>query len=153
MINNKKKVITICCSASFYEQSLDIEKELKKLGFKVKMPITAKIMQKNNNFNVKDYKPWHTDKSYYKKKTKLILGHFKKVIECDAVLVLNYEKNGQKGYIGGNGLMEMTIAFHYKKPIFIYNKIQEDLNIKEEIYGLNSIFLNGDLAKICKILR
>ena len=72
-------------------------------------------------------------------------GHFKKVLEADVILVTNFEKNGMPGYIGGNVLMEMVLAFHYKKPIFIYNSISEDLGIKEEVYGLNPIFLNGDL--------
>jgi hypothetical protein len=46
-------------------------------------------------------------------------GHFKKVLDSDAILVTNFEKNGVEGYIGGNVLMEITLAFHYKKPIFI----------------------------------
>lgn len=127
---------------------MDIEKKLKKLGFGVKVPKTAKIMEKNNNFDVESHKTWHKNNSDYKKKTRLMKIHFKKIIESDAILVLNLEKNGTQGYIGGNGLMEMTIAFHYKKPIFIYNPVPEDSNIKEEIYGMNSIFINGNLELI-----
>lgn len=61
---------------------------------------------------------------------------------------MNNEKNGVLGYIGGNVLMEMTIAFHFKKPIFIVNDISEDLPLKEEVYGMQPVFLNGDLSKI-----
>ena len=38
---------------------------------------------------------------------------------CDAVLVLNYEKNGVAGYIGAGVLMEMAVAHSLGKPIFI----------------------------------
>lgn len=141
----KKKIITICCSASFVKKVLEIEKELEKLGFKVRIPKTANIMRRSNNFDVSFYKTWHQDKNNYPKKTKLMVDHFKKVIESDAILVVNEEKNGIKGYIGGNTLMEMTIAFHYKKPIFIYADIDENLNIKEEIFGLAPVFINKDL--------
>lgn len=144
----KRKVITICCSASFYKETLDIEKELKKLGFIVKVPKTVSVMKRNNNFDVESHKTWYKNKLDYKKKTQLIKQHFKKIIESDAILVLNLDKKGIKGYIGGNTLMEMTIAFHYKKPIFVYNPISDNSNIKEEIYGMDSVFLNGDLELI-----
>lgn len=143
-----KKTITICSSASFYKQVLETEKELKKMGFKVKIPKTARVMQRANNFNDKDYRIWFKDKKEYKKKTELLQSHIKKVIESDAILVINLEKNDIPGYIGGNVLIEMAIAFHYKKPIFVYNQISDLLNIAEEVYGLNSIFIDQDLKKI-----
>lgn len=110
-------------------------------------------MKKNNDFDVSHYKTWFKNKDDYSKKTKLMLGHFKKVIEADAILVTNYEKNGIQGYIGGNTLMEMTIAFINKKPIFVLNPIDESLGIYEEIYGLHSIFLNGNLSHMLKKLK
>lgn len=90
-------------------------------------------MKRANDFNVSHYKTWFGDKNQYKKKTTLMKNHFRKVIESGAILMINKEKNGMKGYIGGNGLMEMTIAFHYNKPIFIYNDISDDSPIAEEI--------------------
>ncbi|OGE44817.1 hypothetical protein A3B39_00170 [Candidatus Daviesbacteria bacterium RIFCSPLOWO2_01_FULL_37_10] len=149
----KVKIITVCCSAAFYKQALDIEKQLKKLGFKVKIPYIAYIMKKNNNFDVSFYKTWHKDKKQYPKKTKLMDIHFKKVLQADAILVLNFEKDGIQGYIGGNGLLEMFLAYIHKKPVFIYNPIPDDLNIAEEVYGLNPIFINQDLGVISASLR
>ena len=148
--NSKKKIITICSSASFYKDVIELEKELKKLGFKVKVPKSAKRMKKENNFDVSYYKTWFKNKDDYKIKRNLMKSHFQKVTEADAILVLNKEKNGITGYIGGNGLMEMAIAFHYKKPIFIYDKISDKSNIAEEVYGLNPIFIGGDLNLISK---
>lgn len=123
------------------------------MGYKVKIPKTANIMKRTNNFDISSYKTWYNNKNDYKKKTQLIKGHFKKVLEADAILVTNFEKNGLRGYIGGNVLMEMVLAFHYKKPIFIYNNISEDLSIKEEVYALNPIFLGQDLSIIQKKLH
>lgn len=152
MNTNKIKTITICCSAAFYKQALELGKELKKLGFRVKIPKTAYIMKKNSNFEVSFYKTWYRDKKDYHKKTALMNEHFKKVLQADAILVLNLEKNGTPGYIGGNGLLEMFLAYINKKPIYIYNPISDDLNIAEEVYGLNPVFINKDLRIISKIL-
>lgn len=146
--SKKKKVIALCSSASFYKEVLDIEKQLKSLGFKTVVPITAKRMKRQGNFNVSHHKTWFKNKNDYKKKTQLMRGHFKEILKADAILMVNLEKKGIQGYIGGNGLLEMGLAYHYKKPIYILNNIADDHPLAEEIYGLGSIFLNGDLSII-----
>ena len=49
----------------------------------------------------------------------------------------------------GNTLIEAAIGFDRGKPVYILNPISPDLGFKEEIYGLQPIFLNGDISKIC----
>lgn len=143
----KPKTIALCSSVSFYKEVLDVQKELKKLGYKVRLPGVATIMQKSGNYDVNYYKTWFKDNDY-KQKTKLMKDHFKKVIESDAILVINNKKHNINGYIGGNVLMEMVLAFHYKKPIYIYYPILKTHPFLEEVYGLNSVIINGDLQKI-----
>ena len=150
--NSTKRTITICSSASFYKDVIEVEKELKKMGFKVKIPKIANKMRKSNNFDVSYYKTWFKNKEDYKVKRQLMNDHFRKVMEADTILVLNKKKNGIEGYIGGNVLMEMTIAYHYKRPIFIYDDISDKSNIAEEVYGLNPIFVNKDLGLLDKKL-
>lgn len=144
----KVKTIVICSSASFYEKLFPIEKELRKLGFKVSMPKIANTMKKAKEFNPAVYKTWFKNPNDYHKKRSLINHHFNKIIKGDAVLVTNFNKNGIRGYIGGNVLMEITIAYHYKKTIFILNEIAENSPILEEIYGVNPIFLKGNLKNL-----
>ena len=148
-----QKIITICSSAAHYKNVLEIEKQLRSMGYKVIIPKTANIMKKTNNFDVASYKTWYKNENDYDKKTQLMKEHFKKVIKADAILVTNFEKNGLTGYIGGNVLMEMVLAFHYKKPIFIYNDIDDKLGIKEEVFGLRPIFIKSDLNIIKKKLH
>jgi len=142
------KIITICASASFYKDALEIGEQLKKLGFEVNIPRTAYKMKKSGNFNVNDYKTWFPNKDDYRKKTKLMTDHFKKVVKADAILVVNNKKNGIPGYIGGNVLMEMTLAHYLKKKIFVWNDIDSNLQTEEEVRGLNPIFIKQDLSKI-----
>lgn len=143
-----KKIIAICSSASFYKEVIAVEKELKNLGFKVKIPSTANRMKQSGNFNVDHYKTWYKNSSDFHIKTKLMTEHFKKVIESDGVLIINKTKKGISGYIGGNGLMEMLVAFLHKKPIYILNPVSKKSSLFEEIMGLNPIFIQGDLTKI-----
>ncbi|KKW12535.1 MAG: hypothetical protein UY50_C0006G0050 [Parcubacteria group bacterium GW2011_GWA2_49_9] len=144
----KKKTIIICSSASFYRQALEVEKLLRKRGFRALVPFIAKRMKRSGNFEVSTYKTWYANSNDWNKKTALMKRHFKKVLEGDAVLVLNYRKNKTDGYIGGNVLMEMALAFHYKKPIFILHPVTAALPLYEEVMGVQPIFLNGDLRHL-----
>ena len=146
--SKKRKTITICASASSYKQAIAVAEELNALGFRVLLPFTALKMKKSGNFDVAAYKLWFKDPKQYARKQRLMRGHFQKVRSGDAVLVLNYEKNGIAGYIGGNTLMEMGLAFHYKKPIYILNPVSPKLGFLEEVLGLQPVFLNGKLEKI-----
>lgn len=147
------KTIAICCSASAFKQAIEYKSKLEKLGFKAIAPGVAEEMARKNDFNVSHYKTWWTDPNDYSKKAALIRKHFVKIIKADAVLVLNLIKHGIKGYIGGNTLMELAIAFHFHKPIFALNPITDDSPIKEEVLGVGSIFLRGDLSLISQRLK
>lgn len=143
-----KKTITICSSASFYKQVLEVAQELKRLGYKVKYPLTANIMKRTGIYDPRHYKIWLKDKANYKRKTPLMIKHFEKIAASDATLVINLDKNGKPGYIGGNGLMEMGLALYLKKPIFLYLEPDPDSPFLEEIIGMNPIVLNSDLSKL-----
>lgn len=144
----KDKTIVICSSASFYSQVVEVQKQLKDLGFKVRVPLTVNKMVKSNDFKVETYKTWMERPEDYKRKAYLTKKHFVEVEKGDVVLVLNYKKNGKNGYIGGAVLMEMAIAFYLKKPIYILNPIDDSSKYKEELYGMFPIILKGDLLKI-----
>jgi len=74
-----------------------------------------------------------------------MLRHSQEVIEgTDAVLVLNFEKNGQQNYIGGATFLEMYDAFRLGKKIYMYNDIPDGM-LKDEIEGFEPILLHQDL--------
>ena len=150
--SNPKKVqpksVVICSSAAFYKQVIEVRNQLKKMGFKVLVPLTAGKMERSGDFDVAKVKTWHVDAKAYKRKTFLTKHHFKKIVDGDVVLVLNYEKNGKPGYIGGAVLMEMGIALHFNKKIFILNPIDESVGYKEEILGMQPVILEGNLDRM-----
>jgi len=67
---------------------------------------------------------------------------------ADAVLVLNYDKNGIKNYIGGNTLMEIGFAHVLNQKIFLFNPIPEIPYYKTEIEAVRPAVINGDLSLI-----
>lgn len=142
------KTITICSSANFYRQAVDIQEKLQKEGFTVIVPQTAEKMKQSGDFDVSHYKTWYADEGDYHKKAKLMRDHFDEVAKGDAILVLNYEKHGKQNYIGPNVLMEMSLAFYLKKPIYILNDLPDDTPFEEEIKGMTPVILSGDLSKI-----
>ena len=77
----------------------------------------------------------------------VIKKRFDGIIWGDALLILNYDKNGIANYLGGNSLVEMAVAYYLNKPIYLFNPAPE-ISYKEEILGMFPIVLNGDLTKI-----
>ena len=67
---------------------------------------------------------------------------------ADAVLVLNYDKNGIINYIGGNTLMEIGFAHVLNQKIFLLNPIPEIPYYKTEIEAVKPVIINGDLSLI-----
>ena len=135
--------ITICSSANFYKQAVDIKELLEKKGFKVIVPATAELMKKSGNYDVSHYKTWFDNTKDYHMKTARMRAHFD-----EAILVVNYEKHGVENYIGGNVLMEMAVAFYLNKAIFILNEIPEESTFLEEIIGMNPIVLHGKAGSL-----
>ncbi|HII72787.1 TPA: hypothetical protein HA265_08580 [Candidatus Woesearchaeota archaeon] len=144
--------ITICGSIAFYDEMLQTKKELEALGHQAKLPPSEIQDDDGNIIPVMKYyemrKKESSDTSWiWDEKEKAMRAHFDKVEWSDAVLLLNCDKKGIKGYVGANTLLEAGLAMHLKKPIFLLNQIPE-MDYKEEILGMKPIVINGDLRKI-----
>jgi hypothetical protein len=74
--------------------------------------------------------------------------HYRHILESDAILIVNNEKNGVKNYIGGNALIEMGQAYVNGKTIFLLGDIPTDLPYAAEIECMDPICLHGDLQNI-----
>jgi hypothetical protein len=131
-----------------YQKLIQIEKELIKLGFNVLVPVSARKMEEAGDFKITGKKSWMEDPSQFYKKTALMEAHFKKVEEGDAVLVVNLDKGDVKGYIGGNVLMEMMLAYWLKKPIYVWQNIEKEHPFYEEVLGMKVKFLDKNLGNL-----
>lgn len=147
-----RRIITICCSCNFYKHAIEVKEELEKLGFTVIVPVTALEMQRRNDFEVSHYKTWFANEGDYPEKAKRIREHLEEVERGDAILVINDEKHGVKNYIGGNVLMEMSLAFYLNKPVFILYEFPEDSKYLEELKGMLPVLLHGEIKELATFL-
>jgi nucleoside 2-deoxyribosyltransferase len=141
-------VIVLCSSANFYKHVNELAAELEGMGYKAVVPHNARQMAKTGDYDPAKYKTWYADGNDFDRKADFMRRHFDEVAAGDAVLVVNDEKHGVKGYIGPNALLEMGLAFYLKKPIYVLSNFDKTMSNYEEVYGMNSIFLNGELSSI-----
>lgn len=82
-----------------------------------------------------------------KKERDYIRAHYNFIVDSDAVLALNHDKNGIAGYVGGNTLMELGFAHFHHKKIFLLNPIPQ-MQYTDEIIACQPIIIHGDLSLI-----
>lgn len=130
----KIKKICLCSSRTFFDNLKKIKEDLEKFGYEIFLPSMTNIQ---DDFYIKE----NGETEFAKIHFNLIKNHFKKINESDAVLICNFDKNGIKGYIGGNMLIEMGKAFDKDIPIFLLKPVPE-INYKAEILAMQPIILN-----------
>ncbi len=144
--------ITISGSIAFFDEMLETQSKLEALGHEIRLPPSEIIDRNGKPIPVKAYYAMRktadaTDTWVWNRKAQAIHDHFNKVIWADSILVLNYDKNGVLNYIGANTLLEMGVAFHYGKKIFLLKPIPE-ISYKEEILGMHPIVIDENLSSI-----
>lgn len=145
--------ITICGSTAFILEMEAVKKQLEQLGHEVEMPPVKFTDGSGKEWHTLDYYKFKKtesslkDPEFLKNHTQRIVDHFNKVEWSDVILVTNYDKNDIKNYIGPNTLMEMGLAFHLGKKIYLLNPIP-DTAWKEEVVGLRPVVINGNLNLI-----
>ena len=134
--------ITICGSMQFHKEMAKVRGLLTERGFTVYVPGELDDLAKNESYMEND-----EDRITAKIEYDFIREHFKKIESADAILILNYEKKGIKGYIGGNTFLEMGYAFGLGKIIFLLYPVPE-MDYKTEMNAIQPIVLSGDLSKL-----
>jgi len=144
--------IAICGSIFFIDEMTKAKKILEEKGHDVQMPPTEVQSEDGGMMLAKDLYTLRKvtteiDGWIWERKAWAMKLHFDKVEWSDAILVLNYDKNGISGYVGANTLLEMGLAMHFGKKIFLLHPIPQQ-SYTEEIRGMNPFILNGDINAI-----
>jgi len=133
--------IYLCASKSFYDRVPEVKVQLEKLGHVVTAPNGYDAPAAETNYQAmtpQEYADWKTG----------MIKHDGEVVKAnDAVLVLNFEKNGQQNYIGGAAFLEMFKAWDLGKKIFLLNPIPENM-LRDEIIGLQPVVINHNLSLV-----
>jgi hypothetical protein len=138
--------ITICGSVTFRKEMLDIKNKLNNLGHEGIMHQVMEDLALGRNPEL--MKRVENNHAQVKREGNFIKWYHDSIKNSDAILVLNYDKNGIESYIGGNVLMEIGFAHVNDKKIFLLNPIPEKVSYSDEIKAMVDVILDGDLNKI-----
>ena len=130
--------ILVICSKAFYDRIEPIKEKLEEMGHEIELPnsyYTPNAEKESWSKGVEAHSEF---------KSRMFRMSVERIKEMDAVLTLNYEKNGKKDYIGGSTFLELYEAFMNNKKIFLYNDIPEGI-LYDEISGFSPIVIHGNL--------
>lgn len=133
--------IAICGSMKFAKEMEEWRKKLEAKGFNVFVPSGIK--------DLSGYKEAGSTIKATKRKIEndYIRSHYKCIKQSEGVLILNYDKNDIKNYIGGNSLMEMGFAFSLNRDIFLLYK-SPNISYKSEIDAMQPVVIDEKIDKI-----
>jgi hypothetical protein len=134
--------IGIIGSMQFTDKMLEVKAKLQELGHDAFVTDLHKAMVGKTDEEIEKIK------LHQKYNMDAIREFWNMMQGADAVLVLNYDKNGIKNYVGGNTLMEIGFAHVLNQKIFMLNPIPEMPYCQTEIEAVKPIILNGDFSKI-----
>jgi hypothetical protein len=116
------KVITLCASMDFIDSIKQWKACLRDNGYEVYTPHLVDHRRSK--------KP---QRAIFALKRKEEARHFEKIKRSDAVLVLNYTKNGFANYLGGAAFAEVAIATYLNKKAYVANPIPVGMPYTEEL--------------------
>jgi len=130
--------IAICSSMAFAKDMIIIKNELEALKHKV---IIQDDVEQHASGEIKGEDKWR------KLKIDPLKSYYEEIKKCDAIIVINKDKNNIKNYIGGNTLIEMAFAYVLNKKIFLLNPPPK-LSYTDEIEAMKPTVLNNNLTRI-----
>ena len=138
--------IFICGSMHFSKEMLKTKKKLEELGHIAGVSCDTQEFAENSQMTTDNHEEnykWCIDNDIIRKS-------FDSIAESDAILLLNYPKDGINGYVGASGVMEAGLAYYLKKKIFLLFPPPPPQEVKSshEILIMQPTILNGDLSLI-----
>ncbi len=137
--------LVVCCSMAFRDEALNLQKQMEILGISTTIPVAeGKVELAMSPAEFSCFK------------AEVVRRYFKLIADPStrAILILNIKKRGKENYIGANTLMEMAIAFHYQKPIYLLNSLPgTDCPGYEEVECMKPSCLNGNIGPLASFFK
>ncbi|MDB5259437.1 MAG: Maf-like protein [Candidatus Taylorbacteria bacterium] len=143
--------IYVLGSNAFIQEMVECRDKLRELGYDGWIHPEYELMAKGLGDKVKAERAARGEHAAIKRENNYLKVHYAHILESDAVLFVNLEKNGKKNYIGGNVLIEMGQAYVNDKKIFLLTEIPTYMPYADEIEAMDPVCLHGDLANIERV--
>lgn len=144
---NETMKIYVLGSTSFVLQMLAARDRLRELGYDGWIHPDYEKIARGEKTNITHLET-SSERATHKKENNYLKVHYQHILQSDAVLIVNGEKNGIKNYIGGNVLIEMGQAYVNDKIIFLLHDIPAAIPYVDEIEAMDPICLHGDVDNI-----
>lgn len=135
--------IIICGSMTASKEMVEAEKELQKLGHEVILPEFTHDYAK-----MKKHEEMHSEAVGNKVHYDLIRGYYQTIKSGDTVLVVNPERKGIHGYIGGNSFLEIGYAHALDKVVFVLHPLPTESPYLDELKAIDPMIIDGDYSLI-----
>lgn len=131
--------ITMCGSMQFEREMNNAAEQLQELGYETEKPNSVEGHAYGEGQDLDEIT--HLKQGFIKE-------HFAKIDQSEGILVVNHDKKGIEGYIGGNTLMEMTYAFAQGLDIYVLYDLPTDVSYAHEINAMMPVILQGDVKNL-----
>lgn len=135
------KKIFLICSKAFYSHLPPVKEQLESMGWQVFVPFTHDDPGAESRWRAQG------PAEHARMKTEMFRRSRERIRSMDAVLTLNFEKNGVKNYIGGSTFLELYEAFMEGRKIYLWNDVPEGL-LFDEISAFSPVVIHGDLSVV-----
>jgi len=132
--------IFVVCSKYFYDRIVPIKENLELRGHEITLPNCFE-----NPFEEEEMESGSEEHVNWK--DEMMRRADASIAPQDAILVLNFEKNGIPNYIGGATFMEVIKAWEMNKKIFFYNPLP-NCSFSDELRGMSPVVINGELELV-----
>ena len=136
--------ITVCGSMQFEQEMRQVAERLRALGYETAVPNSVEGHAYGEGGDLDEIADL---------KRGFIEEHFAKIDTSEAILVVNHDKKGIAGYIGGNTLMEVTYAFAHGLDIYTLYELPTGVSYASEIVALMPTVLHGDIDALDKCVQ
>ena len=132
-------------SMAFAKEMIAAKEELGNMGYEVELPYETEVHVQNPEF-VDDL----SNNLQYCIDNDVIHHSFNLIEKADVIVVVNYPRKGIDGYIGTSTLMEIAIAYHFRKKIFLLFPIPhfDEVRWAHELAIMQPTILHGNLSKV-----
>ncbi|MBI4014737.1 MAG: hypothetical protein HY365_02160 [Candidatus Aenigmarchaeota archaeon] len=137
--------IMICGSMGFSKEMLHAKKSLEELGHFVEVPCDVESHIENSDL-IDDL-----DADFeHCVKNNVLKTCMDSIADSDAILIVNHDKNGIKGYIGTSAMIEMGLAYYLGKKIFLLfpTPSPSETRWAHEVRIMQPVIINGDFSMI-----
>jgi hypothetical protein len=131
----------VICSKTFFPEIPAVKKKLEKAGHTVELPFGYESPFLDGN------EIERSEAEYVEFKKKLYILNSKIIETVDAVLCLNFEKQGRVNYIGAGTFLILHLAFMKDKKIFLWNYIPEGI-LHDELVTFNPVIIKRNIKSI-----